>query len=356
MNKPLLTPVSLGKAHFDDSTDRLRLSVVVIGRNEGIRLVRCIESIMRMRPLNGSIEVIYVDSGSTDGSVERAERLNLKVISLNSTNPCAAAGRNAGWRASRAPILLFLDGDTMLEPNFVVDSIGELKDPRIAVVFGDRREIDPNGSIYNRVLDLDWLAPVGPVEFCGGEALIRREVLERVGGYDEHLIAAEDTELCSRIRALGYVVLHVDRLMVHHDLAITRFSQYWRRGIRTGYAYAEVSERIRRCDLPNWYLQARRNRLQGSLLTVAMIAVPSLIIAYRSITGILFALTLTTIVVARTAFRSRWKKAPMTTRILHALHSHLMQIPLVFGQVKYELNKLRGKAAILIEYKGLKER
>src|SRR6516165_527607 len=160
MNKPLLTPVSLGKAHFDDSTDRLRLSVVVIGRNEGIRLVRCIESIMRMRPLNGSIEVIYVDSGSTDGSVERAERLNLKVISLNSTNPCAAAGRNAGWRASRAPILLFLDGDTMLEPNFVVDSIGELKDPRIAVVFGDRREIDPNGSIYNRVLDLDWLAPV----------------------------------------------------------------------------------------------------------------------------------------------------------------------------------------------------
>ena len=91
-------------------------------------------------------------------------------------------------------------------------------------------------------------------------------------------------------------------------------------------------------------------------MTVAMIAVPSLIIAYRSITGILFALTLTTIVVARTAFRSRWKKAPMTTRILHALHSHLMQIPLVFGQVKYELNKLRGKAAILIEYKGLKER
>src|SRR5271170_8230417 len=134
----------------------LVLSVVVIGRNEGARLGRCLESIARMRPLHGSIEVIYVDSGSTDGSLERAVQFRVKVKRLESANPCAAAGRNVGWRLAKAPIIFFLDGDTVLEGNFVADSIAELADPNVAVVFGNRREIEPKASIYNRVLDLDW--------------------------------------------------------------------------------------------------------------------------------------------------------------------------------------------------------
>jgi len=176
---------------IDAASECPMLSVVVIGRNEGARLVRCLESIGQMNPLQGSVEVIYVDSGSSDGSLERATQFPVKVKWLESANPCAAAGRNAGWREAKAPIIFFLDGDTVLERNFVADTIAELNDPKVAVVFGNRREIEPKASIYNRLCDLDWIAPSGAVEFCGGDALIRREVLERVGGFDERLIAGE---------------------------------------------------------------------------------------------------------------------------------------------------------------------
>ena len=159
------------------------LSVVVIGRNEGARLVRCLESIGRMTPLPGPVEVIYVDSGSSDGSLERAVQFKVKLKRLESSKPCAAAARNVGWRDAKAPIILFLDGDTVLERNFVADTISELNDPKVAVVFGNRREINPRASIYNQLCDLDWIAPSGIAEFCGGDALIRRDVLERVGGY-----------------------------------------------------------------------------------------------------------------------------------------------------------------------------
>ena len=192
----LQTTTSKESVHFEGTKECPVLSVVVIGRNEGARLIRCLESIGQMCPLQGPIEVIYVDSGSTDGSVERASQFKIKVKRLESANPCAAAGRNAGWRAAKAPIVLFLDGDTVLERNFVADTIAELNDPNIAVVFGNRREIDPNASIYTRVLDRDWIAPAGIVEFCGGDALIRREVLQLVGGFDERLIAGEEPEMC----------------------------------------------------------------------------------------------------------------------------------------------------------------
>jgi cellulose synthase/poly-beta-1,6-N-acetylglucosamine synthase-like glycosyltransferase len=331
--------------------DTPSISVVVIGRNEGQRLVRCLESVTAMRHGGRAPEIIYVDSASSDGSVERAARLGAKVISVAPERPSAAAGRNAGWRAARGAIVLFLDGDMTVMPDFVESTISEFSDPQVGVLFGDCRESNPQGSIYNRILDLDWIVPVGSVEYCGGAALIRRDLLERVGGYNENLIAAEDTELCSRLRAIGYTVLHVDRLMVRHDLAITRFSQYWRRALRSGYAYAEVSERIRRSDLPDWYRQARRNRVQGAMMAAILVGAPIFAVSARSFAPLLIAAAIIAALAVRTALRSHWKKAPLSTRLVHGLHSHLVQIPLLFGQLRYQLDRFGGRTAELIEYK-----
>ena len=103
-----------------------------------------------------------------------------------------AAGRNAGWKAEAAPIVMFLDGATALAPDFAADSLAEFEDPQIAVVWGHLREIDPHASIFCRVLDLDWICPPGRSDFCGGNMLVRRSVLEEVSGFDELLIAGED--------------------------------------------------------------------------------------------------------------------------------------------------------------------
>ena len=238
------------------------ISVVIIGRNEGERLTRCLES---LAPLvrSGSTEVIYVDSASTDGSPERARAAGARVVRVHPDRPCAAIGRNAGWRHARAPFVLFLDGDTELDPGFVEAALPAFDDPRVAIVWGHRRESRPEASIYNRVLDLDWIYRPGLTEFCGGDALMRTAVLRQSGGFDESLIAGEEPDLCRRIRSVGFEILHIDHAMTRHDLAVSRFGQYWRRAVRAGHAYAEVSRRFARTSDPMWRREARHNQVMG---------------------------------------------------------------------------------------------
>jgi glycosyltransferase involved in cell wall biosynthesis len=326
------------------------ISIVVIGRNEGERLSQCLESIRRMVQVRGEVETIYVDSASTDDSLERAAGFGAKVVSARLERPCAAAARNAGWRIARAPIVLFLDGDTVLDPNFVADSLSDFTDPNVAVVFGHRREIRPMASVFNRVLDLDWIYMPGQVEFCGGDALIRRDVLERVGGFDGDLIAGEEPDLCYRIRALGFTVLHVDRPMTGHDLAMTRFSQYWWRAIRSGYAFAEIAERFRRTDSPFWSGQARRNNVHGLAMLAIGLGAPLIALLAHSLLPVIAAIGFILAISIRTALRCKWKSDDLVTRLLYGVHSHLVKIPILFGQLKFQLDRRLQRRAALIEY------
>ena len=301
----------------------------------------------------GEVEIIYVDSASVDDSVERARRAGAKIVQVKAERPCASIARNAGWHMAHADLVLFLDGDTVLAPGFMLTAISQFTDPNIAVVFGNCNEINAPASVYDRILDLDWNGPPGPAEFSGGNALMRRKVLEETGGFDDHLIAAEDTELCSRIRALGYAVMHLDLPMVGHDLAISRFSQYWRRAVRTGYAYAEVAEKMPPAASPIWYRQARRNRRQGAVMLAIVAGAPLLSVALHAWTPLVCAIALILALSVRTARRTRWKRAALSTRLLHGLHSHLVQIPIFAGQLKYLLNRMIGRTEPLIEYKDV---
>ena len=93
---------------------------------------------------------------------------------------------------------------------------------------------------------------------------MRRRALEEVGGYDGTLIAGEEPELCRRLRARDYRILHIDAPMTGHDLAMTHFQQYWKRALRTGYAYAEVSKRFRDSADPLWRGPRVRNLQRGT--------------------------------------------------------------------------------------------
>lgn len=332
------------------------LSVVIIGRNEGARLVKCIESVKAMHwpsetESGGGVEIIYVDSDSTDGSPERAHDLGAQVIVVHPQRPSAALGRNAGWRAAKAPVILFLDGDTILHPDFVMQASRAFNDPQVAVVWGHRRELHPEHSIYNRVLDLDWVYPPGPSEFCGGDALMRRAILAEVGGYDETLIAGEEPEMCRRIRSLGYVIEHLDLPMTGHDLAMTRWSQYWRRAFRAGHAYAEVSDRFRGTGQPLWEREVKRTLVHGTM--VLGLGALGLIGPFmlRSLWPLLLAVGLFLLLALRTAWKVGWKSPEPLTRFLYGIHSHLQQVPILFGQLSYWRDRRAGRQRRLIEYK-----
>jgi glycosyltransferase involved in cell wall biosynthesis len=329
------------------------LSVVVIGRNEGQRLVRCLESVAAVRSVHERIETIYVDSSSSDGSSETARRMGAQSIALDAPYPTAALGRNAGWSQATAEYVLFLDGDTILHPDFPAHAFESmLADPTIAAVWGHRREIHPEASLYNRILDLDWIYPPGVVEFCGGDVLMRRAALEAAGGYDGTLIAGEEPELCRRMRAQGYQILHIDAPMTGHDLAMHRFRQYWKRALRAGHAYAEVSGRFRRSGDPFWQAERIGNLRRGGFWMLSFLIAVVASALLRSVLPAVLWVAMLFLLAMRSAWKTRWKSRGAVTLLLYGLHSHLQQVPICIGQLSYDLNPRKGQQKKLIEYKG----
>src|SRR5215472_6326791 len=126
------------------------IGVVAIGRNEGERLRRCLESVVRQADA-----VVYVDSGSTDGSVALARSLGVETVELDLSIPFTAArARNAGLRRllevdPAVEFVQFVDGDCEIVPGWLERAAEELATrPDVAIVCGRRRERFPQASAY----------------------------------------------------------------------------------------------------------------------------------------------------------------------------------------------------------------
>jgi glycosyltransferase involved in cell wall biosynthesis len=331
-------------------SDQPDISVVVIGRNEGERLAACLLSVARADWLGRRWELIYVDSNSTDGSAGRARDLGARVFDIGRARPCAAAGRNVGWRQARAPLVLFLDGDTRLEPGFLRAALPSLNDLEVAAVWGHRRELHPAQSVYTRVLDLDWIFRPGRVPYFGGDVLVRRAALAQAGGFDAALVAGEEPELCRRLRALGWAIAHIDAPMTRHDLAIRTLRAWWRHAERAGLAYAQVAARFAGTSDPLWQREARRNRVHGAALLALPVLLAALAVWSPAALGA-GALGLGALW-ARSARRCRWK-CPDRPALAwaYAAHSHLQQLPILAGQCRWWWLQRRGLAPSLIDYK-----
>jgi cellulose synthase/poly-beta-1,6-N-acetylglucosamine synthase-like glycosyltransferase len=330
------------------------VAAVIIGRNEGERLRACLNSVLGMNYPRELIEVIYVDSSSTDSSVGLAKHLGVKTVVLDGPTT-AARGRNAGWTETEAPLVLFLDGDTVLDRDFVAKAVAQFAEKpgcsQIAGVYGNRRETKTSDSIYNAIFDLEWNAQPGWSLFFGGDALVRREALAAVGGYNPLLIAGEEPDMCRRIRGLGHKILHIDEPMTLHDLAMHRLGQYWRRSIRTGYAYAEVSAIYAKTDDPLWSAESRSNAIRGMFWMGAPVVAVVLSVALHTAAPIgLFLLTAVALC-GRTAAKARSKTSDLKLLLAYSLHSHLQQIPIFLGQLRYWISRTRGQKSGIIEYK-----
>ena len=341
--------------------DAATVAAVVIGRNEGERLRRCLASIAR-----AGVPMVYVDSGSTDGSLDTAAAVGAKVVLLDTERPFTAArARNAGFAALRdvglAPrYVQFVDGDCEVDPGWIATGIAFLDaNPAVAVVCGRRRERFPEASLYNRLCDMEWDTPVGEAKACGGDAMMRRAALEAVGGYDPALIAGEEPELCLRLRRAGWTIWRLDCEMTQHDAAITRFGQWWRRTMRSGWTYAEGA--VRWGQPPERYRrrEARSVLLWGivapGLLLFLLIA--SLLLsqpwqlAALALAG-LVAMTWPTMIWRVARFRQREHGDPWAHAMIYAAFTWIGKPAQAIGMARWAWTSLRGQHARLIEYKA----
>jgi GT2 family glycosyltransferase len=328
-------------------SDNLSAAVVVIGRNEGARLELSLRS-----ALAAAETVVYVDSGSMDGSVELARGLGCTVHALSAYRPFSAArARNEGFArlmetAPRTEFVQFLDGDCVLAPGWFAAGCKALEgNSRAALVRGQVAEECPDASVYNRLCHLEWQQETGELKSCGGRFLARAEAFRAVHGFRDDVIAAEDDEFCIRVRAAGWKIWMIDVPMATHDANLLHFGGWWHRARRTGYAYAQVAA-LHGAGLEGYFVRDRRKIwIWGFFLP--LVAVALAVFTHGLSLAVLFLLYALQCIHIRRGVRGRgWTAFDAWA---YAAFTVLSRLPGIVGVLEFHLR--RGRPARIIEYK-----
>ncbi|WP_084604921.1 glycosyltransferase [Desulfonatronum thioautotrophicum] len=338
------------------------VGLVVIGRNEGERLRGCLESLQGQ---GGPL--VYVDSGSTDGSRELARSLGAEVVELDMSRPFSMSrARNAGFarvRELRSDVeyVHFFDGDCSVVSGWVETALRFLRDhPRVAAVCGRRRERFPERSIYNVMADREWDAPIGRAASVGGDALYRVAALSGVNGFDETLIAGEEPELCFRLRRAGWEIHRIPGEMTLHDAQILRFGQWWKRMVRGGYGSLDVFLRCK-AAAPSGegvpfaaMVQSARTWTLGWAGGAAVLML--LFALFAGTAGAVIALAIALGAWAAQGVRIARKEQTGGVDSRQALRFGLLTMlgkwAQLVGHLRYYRDRRAGRQARLIEYKG----
>lgn len=195
------------------------ISFVVIGKNEGQKLTKCFQSIYKTLELNQltDFEILYIDSNSTDDSIQRALFFNdILVYKLTKLyNPAIA--RNIGASKSKGDILVFIDGDMEINPEFFKKAItnSNLVKPIIAGTVVDRI-IDSKGNILQETEYHKKDKPYFKL-ITGGAFIINKEIWDMVGGMDNRFVKSADPELGLRLAKKGYLQYCIPEVFVYHN-------------------------------------------------------------------------------------------------------------------------------------------
>ena len=320
------------------------VDAVIIGRNEGERLVKALASVSpQVR------RVVYVDSGSTDQSVLHAKDSGAIVVTLDMTKPFTAArARNAGFaeikKQGRLPdAVQFVDGDCAILPNWInAGSDHMAADDDVALVVGLKSELNRDQTIFNQMSDVEWKRPSGDIEACSGNMMIRTSAFEQIGGFDPNVIAAEDDELCTRLRKAGWRLVRIPAPMARHDGGHMRFAQWWKRAERTGHGFAQVGQ----IHADYFVRERQRAWVYGGILPLlgifgafASFVVPLLILGLYAMSYI------------KTMRGLEVDGLPRDEAMRHAVFLTLSKFPNVIGMVRYHWRRLNNAQMRIIEYK-----
>lgn len=320
------------------------VDLILIGRNEGARLERCLAS------AQGARRVVYVDSGSSDNSVAAAGAAGAEVVHLDPSLPFTAArARHAGFlhlesTGGAAEFVQFIDGDCGIVPGWIdAGQVALAGDESLGMVTGWRAEISPEASVYNALAHLEWRRPAGEIMACGGDMMVRKAAYLEAGGFDPTVIAAEDDELCCRLRKSGCRLRRLPVEMTRHDAAMTRFGQWWRRAERSGHGFAQVGWLH-----PDYFTRERRRVWVWGLFAPLL-----------ALIGLVTSLWLTALVAL--AYLASWLRSakglvrndglPWRQALHHGVFLTLSKFPNLIGMLRFHMRRLRGRDMRIIEYK-----
>lgn len=233
---PLKGSSNAARAGIGADPPPLRISIIIPVLNSERFLGGCLESIFSMTFPRGSYEVIVVDNGSKDGSVEIAEKYGAKVLVKPGVN--VSAVRNFGARASTGDVLAFVDSDCLVSKDWLANAVPYFRDPSIGMV-GSLCAVNENdmtwvGKAWNSCMKKRLLR--GETDRLGcGNIIIRKKCFEEINGFDDGLVTGEDDELCHKIREAGYRIYSDPAVKVYHLGEYRTLRQFFRKETWRGY-------------------------------------------------------------------------------------------------------------------------
>ena len=190
------------------------VSVIIPLYNGQKHLLELIQSLKNQT--YNKIEVIIVDNNSTDDSIVLLKSLSEKIIPLNiflnKKNEGYCGGCNEGIKHANGEYLLFLSQDRIMNSDWIELTVTKMEeDKKIGCVVGkviregaSSAEYGHSYDVYGAVL-INGISDESKLFFGGGTVLIRKKVIDQVGGFDpEFFIYQEDVDICWRIRLAGY--------------------------------------------------------------------------------------------------------------------------------------------------------
>jgi len=246
------------------ASDWPTVTVIIPVKNDADRLAVCLASLAKQNyPAEGH-EVIVVDNGSKDDSRHVAELAGVKVLCFPGLR--VGALRNRGVEAAQGEILAFVDSDHEVPPGWLGAGVSELvADPSLNMV-GSPCLAPPLGTWVQQVWQLhrlrnnerrrvDWLG--------AGNLFVRKYDFERIGGFDESLVAAEDVDLCVRLKEVhGRIISDMRVANIHHGEPQTLWQffrkELWRgsSGIRAFFAHGMPLHELPSLAFPIYHLLA----------------------------------------------------------------------------------------------------
>jgi hypothetical protein len=210
------------------------VSIIILNFNGRHYLERCLTSVLAQTYPN--FEVLLVDNGSTDGSIElvREQFPAVRLIEAGE-NLGFAKGNNVGILATDTPLVATLNNDTWVEPDWLTQLVRVMEtDARIGtcaskMVFAHQPEIINSAGVNVDLVGIAWdrlggtpeahdtEEPIDVFAACAGAALYRRDMLKDVGLFDEdYFIYLEDVDLSWRSQLMGWRTVYVPQARVHH--------------------------------------------------------------------------------------------------------------------------------------------
>ncbi len=203
------------------------LSVVVIGKNEERHIATCLRSVLAAAEAAGGAEVVYVDSVSTDRTVEIVRALGVRVLSLRPEwRLSPAAGRYIGFHHTSGELVMFVDGDTVIEHDWLQRAVSYFDRAEVAGVAGYLNDQDEQGRSLTFVGGRN--NEVEARHTLRGSAFYRRAAMEQVGTFNPHLRCEEEAELGLRLRRAGWKLLQLPFAMGCHQRGSTTLKAMWR--------------------------------------------------------------------------------------------------------------------------------